>query len=123
MNTQREENFNHALGLRFMTLCQRRNISQHGLGNLIGVSGQQIQKYENSVNRITAEKLLICTRAPNVHIGYFYGEEERPRHAVKSHTYGLACDIARLHPDIQNTLTYHVKIINRVFNAANDTQG
>jgi transcriptional regulator with XRE-family HTH domain len=41
------------------------NISQTTLGEAVGVSFQQIQKYENGVNRIGASRLL--------HIAYILG--------------------------------------------------
>lgn len=49
--------------------------SQEKLAKSIGVSFQQIQKYEKGVNRIAASTLIEFARVLNVSIDQFYGEE------------------------------------------------
>ena len=46
-----------ALGRRLKSLRVRRGLSQTELGTLLGVSFQQIQKYENATNRIRVSQL------------------------------------------------------------------
>lgn len=56
-------------------LRQRRkvmNMSQSDLGEMVGVSLQQIQKYELGVNRIAASKLYELAQALRVPVTYFY---------------------------------------------------
>jgi len=48
-------------------------MSQTRLGEAIGVSFQQIQKYEKGVNRISASRLNRVARCLGVEPGYFYG--------------------------------------------------
>jgi transcriptional regulator with XRE-family HTH domain len=48
------------------------NLSQRELGNAIGVSFQQIQKYENGSNRIAAADLLQFATSLAVPITYFF---------------------------------------------------
>ena len=49
-------------------------LSQETLGELIGVSFQQIQKYEKCVNRITASRLHLIAGQLDVPISFFFGE-------------------------------------------------
>ncbi len=56
-------------------LKQRRRllgITQTDLGDAIGVTFQQVQKYERGVNRIGASQLLALARVLDVSIDYFF---------------------------------------------------
>ena len=56
-------------------LRQRRTIlgmSQEKLGDAIGLTFQQIQKYERGANRIGASRLLDVATALQVPVGYFF---------------------------------------------------
>jgi transcriptional regulator with XRE-family HTH domain len=48
------------------------DLSQEKLADLVGVTFQQIQKYENGVNRIAASRLWEMARALGVSVSYFY---------------------------------------------------
>lgn len=53
----------------------RRNwcgLSQRALGNALGLTFQQVQKYENGTNRVGASRLFEICRVLEVPIGYFY---------------------------------------------------
>ena len=52
-----------AIGHQLRQYRQLRGLSQGVLGRAIGVSFQQIQKYENGTNRITAARLFLLSRA------------------------------------------------------------
>ena len=58
-----------AIGGRLKMYRQRANISQTALGKHLGVSFQQVQKYENGTNRISAATLIKISRALNVPVG------------------------------------------------------
>jgi transcriptional regulator with XRE-family HTH domain len=47
-------------------------INQQALADAIGVSYQQVQKYENGVDRVGASRLFSISQALNVPIGYFF---------------------------------------------------
>ena len=47
-------------------------INQTMLGQALGVSFQQVQKYENSMNRIGASNLLKIAKALGVDVAYFF---------------------------------------------------
>jgi len=50
----------------------RKGLSQTELGNAIGVTFQQVQKYETGANRISAARLFRIARALEVPIGTLY---------------------------------------------------
>ncbi|MGD2134108.1 MAG: helix-turn-helix transcriptional regulator [Maricaulaceae bacterium] len=58
----------------------RRNllgVSQQALGAAIGISFQQIQKYENGANRIGASRLVQIAKALDTPVSYFFEGVER----------------------------------------------
>jgi len=48
------------------------NISQKKLAGALGISYQQLQKYEAGKNRISAAKLWIIANQLGVDVGWFY---------------------------------------------------
>jgi transcriptional regulator with XRE-family HTH domain len=65
-------------------------LSQEDLGIALGLTFQQIQKYERGLNRIGASRLFDMARALEVSVDYFYDEmpadvgAASPRHMVKA---------------------------------------
>ena len=47
-------------------------LTQENLANLLAISYQQVQKYENGANRIGASNLLKASKALGVEVAYFY---------------------------------------------------
>jgi transcriptional regulator with XRE-family HTH domain len=62
------------IGQRVRSRRAECNISQDELGEAIGVTFQQVQKYENAINRITMSRLQRIAEALDVPISYFYGD-------------------------------------------------
>ena len=54
------------VGARVRMLRERRKMSQTALGEAIGVSFQQVQKYERGANRISASALFQIAKALSV---------------------------------------------------------
>ena len=50
-----------------------RKMSQTELGNLLGVTFQQVQKYEKGVNRVGAGRLVRVGEALDVPVSFFFG--------------------------------------------------
>ena len=48
-----------AIGLRLKTFRMQRRLSQTALGDKLGVTFQQVQKYENGTNRLSSAKLIL----------------------------------------------------------------
>lgn len=89
--------FDEELGARLRRARQSRNISQDCLGRWLGVTFQQIQKYESGATRVPPEKLAICADLLDVPVGYFFGHTEGD--ATDEHSLRLAAAIAGLPSD------------------------
>jgi transcriptional regulator with XRE-family HTH domain len=60
------------VGLRIRMRRKELGISQERLADSIGLTFQQVQKYERAANRVSASKLWEMARVLNASIGYFY---------------------------------------------------
>ena len=74
------------------------HLSQTDLGTKVGVSFQQLQKYENGTNRVGASRLAAIAKALGVPVGYFFPVDE-PQNATE-------VDIAALIVDLQTRLSF-----------------
>lgn len=54
--------FNQSFGIHFSRLRQRTQISRKELAKVLGISMQQLQKYETGQNRFPLSKLLVAMR-------------------------------------------------------------
>ena len=68
------ETYSTAIGEKIRSLRKRLGISQEQLGEIAGVSYQQIQKYENGTDRVSANRLKKIADALNIPINYFFEE-------------------------------------------------
>lgn len=66
-----------AIAARLLGLRQLRNITQTELATHIGVSYQQLQKYERGRNRISPAMLQRCATYLGAPIDYFFSEHAR----------------------------------------------
>jgi transcriptional regulator with XRE-family HTH domain len=60
------------VGLRIRMRRKELGISQERLAESIGLTFQQVQKYERAANRVSASKLWEMSRALAAPVGYFY---------------------------------------------------
>jgi transcriptional regulator with XRE-family HTH domain len=56
-----------------------QHISQSELGEKLGVSFQQVQKYEKGINRVVASRLQQIATALDVPVTFFYGGDGKAR--------------------------------------------
>ena len=68
-----------AIGARMRTRRRQMGISQAELAEALGVSFQQVQKYERGANRVAASTLLAAAQALNTSAGWLLGEESSGR--------------------------------------------
>ena len=68
-------------------LLRRREIAfiQTKVANALGVTFQQIQKYEKGTNRIAASRLYKLAEILGVPITFFFDGLQRPKHRNSSH--------------------------------------
>ncbi len=69
------------VGARLRARRTLLGLSQTALGDAIGISFQQLQKYEAGSNRISASRLYELSKNLDVDIGYFFDEMDQ---AIKS---------------------------------------
>src|SRR2546429_9774933 len=72
------------VGQRIRVRRMAQGMSQTELGNLLGVTFQQVQKYEKGVNRVGAGRLVRIGEALDVPVSFFFGgtdagSEDTPR--------------------------------------------
>jgi transcriptional regulator with XRE-family HTH domain len=70
--TSRMQDVEFYVGRRIRQRRVMLGLAQHELAKMIGVSVQQVHKYETGVNRITAGKLREVAGALQTDIGYFF---------------------------------------------------
>lgn len=61
-----------AVGSKVRGLRLRHDMSQGQLAAALGLTFQQVQKYESGTNRISASRLVQISRTLNVPVGYFF---------------------------------------------------
>jgi len=67
------------IGARLRTRRRQLGLSQGDLAERLGVSFQQVQKYERGANRVAASTLLAAAQALNTTIAWLVGEEPSGR--------------------------------------------
>jgi len=65
-------NVDQIIGKKIYFLRLDNNMSQAELAKKIGISAQQLQKYENAKNRISAARLALIAKVLDKDISYFY---------------------------------------------------
>ena len=73
--TRRDPNFIDAhVGNRIRMRRQVTGMSQEKLGELLGITFQQVQKYEKGSNRISASRLYLAAKVLGVPVQFFFDE-------------------------------------------------
>lgn len=60
------------VGLRIRMRRKELGVSQEKLAEALGLTFQQVQKYERAANRVSASKLFEIARTLDTSVGYFY---------------------------------------------------
>jgi len=63
------------VGSRIRMFRKGRKMSQAQLGKKLGVTFQQVQKYENGKNRVGASRLQMISTALDVPVGQFFADD------------------------------------------------
>ncbi len=70
------KHFDRHIGARIRLRRLLIRMSQETLGQKIGVTFQQVQKYENGLNRVSASRLGLVAATLGVEVGYFFDSME-----------------------------------------------
>ena len=68
-----------AIGARMRTRRRQLGLSQSELAETLGVSFQQVQKYERGANRVSASTLLAASQALGTTVSWLVGEDPSGR--------------------------------------------
>ncbi len=63
------------IGQRIKSARLARGISQSNLGEMLGVTFQQVQKYETGTNRVSGSRLIAIGSMLDVSVGSLLGED------------------------------------------------
>jgi transcriptional regulator with XRE-family HTH domain len=66
-------------------------MSQERLGDALGLTFQQVQKYERGVNRVGASRLFDISRVLDVPISFFFDDMPEGMDATRSRVRAAAC--------------------------------
>lgn len=85
-----------------------QKLTQEDLGNALGVTFQQIQKYEKGTNRLSASRLYKASRILNITIENFFEGLEDNQNINKNKSATL--DILKLDPTTMDMVRLYQKI-------------
>ncbi len=88
-NARQPSSIDEHVGRRVRLRRVLLGMSQQSLGDLLGVTFQQVQKYEKGANRIGASRLFSIAQVLNVPIQFFY-DEFTPDETAGARAPGLA---------------------------------
>jgi transcriptional regulator with XRE-family HTH domain len=77
------------MGKRIRLRRVEMNMSQAELGDKLGVSFQQVQKYEKGVNRVGANRLQQIAEALQADVNFFYSDENGKGRAARTEVESL----------------------------------
>lgn len=103
------------IGMRIHELRLAMGMSRIQLAEQIGVTHQQLQKYEKGMNRISAGRLLAISKALRKNPSYFFrGIEEEEETALPSQHQRMCIEVSRnflriSNPDHQNAVNMLVR--------------
>ena len=107
------DNIDKSIGHKIYSLRLAKGLSRQQLAKAIGVTHQQLQKYEKGSNRVSASKLALIAKALDRRIPYFYeGFESAENIPLETESQRLCIEVARNfrrignreHQDAINTL-------------------
>ncbi len=106
------DNIDRNIGNKIYQLRLAKGISRQELGDKIGVTHQQCQKYEKGLNRVSAGRLALIAKVLNKDITYFYENVEKPAQEKNTHHQRMCIEVSRnfmkirnsIHQDAVNTL-------------------
>ena len=66
------------IGQQIRRRREELGLRQDRLAQLINVATRQVQKYESGLNRISASRLILCAKALQVPVTWFFEHEPEP---------------------------------------------
>ena len=67
-----EDKINQEIGIYLKSIRKDSSIKKNDITKILSVSAQQLSKYENGTNRISASKLILLLRELNIDFNIFF---------------------------------------------------
>ena len=98
------DNIDKSIGNKIYSLRLAKGLSRQQLSQVIGVTHQQLQKYEKGNNRISVGRLVLISKALDKNISYFYeGLETGNNETTVTHHQRMCIEVSRNFMKIENT--------------------
>ncbi len=91
MRKRKDINLSKQIGLKIKGRRRELKMTQETLSEHLGVSYQQVQRYESGENRVNVEFLQLITQVLQVPFSYFF-DETKPKNITVKETYFLKED-------------------------------
>ena len=112
---ENEREYHVEIGLRLRQARTAVGLSQENIGELLGVTFQQIQKYEKGLNRIAPFRLLAWSKATGVSVPYLFGDECISADSTlrtKKIDLSFVRELQKMRPNMQKKMLGIMKAIN-----------
>jgi transcriptional regulator with XRE-family HTH domain len=103
------------IGVRIRALREEVGLTQSGLGELLGLTFQQIQKYEKGTNRVSSSSLIVIAKALNTTPSVLIGEKEPADWEPEEFNldaYRLARSLSALPPPFRKAVDHLIQTMN-----------
>ena len=99
------EEIDKVIGGRIYSLRLAKGLSRQQLSKLIGVTHQQLQKYEKGSNRISVGRLVLISKALDKNVSYFYEGVESSSNCEEliTHHQRMCIEVSRNFMKIEST--------------------
>ena len=98
------EEIDKFIGDKIYSLRLAKGLSRQQLSKVIGVTHQQLQKYEKGNNRISVGRLVLISKALDKNISYFYeGLETGNNETTVTQHQRMCIEVSRNFMKIENT--------------------
>jgi transcriptional regulator with XRE-family HTH domain len=92
------------VGDKIYSIRLAKGLSRQQLAEVIGVTHQQLQKYEKGVNRISVGRLVLIAKALGKNINYFYeGIESNDTEPILTQHQRMCIEVSRNFMKIRST--------------------
>lgn len=93
------------IGGKVYSLRLAKGLSRQQLATVIGVTHQQLQKYEKGINRISVGRLVLIAKALDKNVSYFYEGVEEPgkREDILTKHQRMCIEVSRNFMKIENS--------------------
>lgn len=109
MNQRAPTEIDNTIGQKIRVARKLAKMSQSELGVALGVTYQQVQKYENATDRIAASRLAIAASALEQPISFFYADELGGSAEVDNDTLAVRALMPELSPALRKSVLEIVK--------------